>query len=872
MNCPKCGVKNRETAAFCLSCGFNLSASQSYAPPSESMDKSVTDPEDDNRAKATAPISLQNGRYKLKNKIGSGGMGCVFLADDTRMKCRVVVKEMFNMSVDPEENAYMEKRFQEEARTLFKLKHPYLPKVTDFFTENNNMYMIMEYVEGENFETVIEKRKDKQISLEEFNAWMAESIDILSYLHNLEPPVIHRDIKPANLMLTRKEKVFLVDFGVARSIGEGTKTHTRVGTFGFASPEHYSGRFTLASDIYSLGATFHYLLSGDDPQDRDPFDYPPLSRFRSDVPSNLQKIIDKMLARNKNDRYENLEEVKKDFQEYLSAEMKTESKKTGDMSAETGEMKHAKKTGEIKDEIDISTLPVEEVISPEIIQKVEEGKKVRATQMVPSSAVKQPEKARETKKPANKPANKPYTPMVLIVILMLLIAGFFGLKGLFKGSSDPKNIAVETQTPDAEPSITTSVKPVTSPGFDKPLIVPSPVRTEAESNAASSVEEGDRQLHSGNYDQAIKLYNAALKLDNRLIPAYLGKARALAKKKEFELSYEEITKAIDISPDNHDIYITRGDISDEKGNIGIALDDYDKAVSAAPDNAEAYIKRGKANVKMTFRDKALEDFNMALGLAPENGMAYVARGHYYKSGKEYDEAIKDYENALRFDDSKPAAITGIGDVHLEKGEYDKAFEYFNKALEVDPNFAEAINNRGICYYHREDYKQAITEFNRAIKLDGNVADYYYNRARTYQEIGENQKAVTDFDNAISLSPDEAEAYAYRGQSYYEMGKSDKAISDFEESMKLNPDLPEAHNNMGVILLDRGDLEKATQSFSKAIKLKPDYTLAYFHRAESYFARFEYEKARNDWAKVISLAPGSNLSKTAKARIQELKKM
>lgn len=868
MNCPKCGVKNRNTAAFCLSCGFNLTASQSYTPPKTSSEPAVTavtDPED--QGMATAPISLQNGRYKLKNKIGSGGMGCVFLATDTRMKCQVVVKEMFNMSVDPDENAYMEKRFQEEARTLFKLKHPYLPKVTDFFTENNNMYMIMEYVEGENFETVIEKRKDNRISMDEFNAWMSESIDILLYLHNLEPPVIHRDIKPANLMLTSKGKVFLVDFGVARSIGEGTKTHTRVGTFGFASPEHYSGRFTLASDIYSLGATFHYLLSGDDPQGRDPFDYPPLSKFRPDIPDNLQKIFDRMLARNKNERYENLQELKKDFEEYLSGGKKINSKKTADMPAETGKMKQAKKTGDMEDEMNISTLPVEETIPPERIRQVDEESKIDRTLKVAADVVKQPEKARETKK-ITKKSN---APMVIIIVLLLLAAGFFGLKGMFKDSSNPPPVVLETQTPELKPSREPSTSPAASPVIDQPLIVTSPQKP-AGDNAASSVEEGDRQLNLGNYDQAMKFYNEAIKYDSRFIPAYLGKARALAKKKEYELAYEEITKAIGIDPNNPDIYITRGDISDGKGNIGIALDDYDKAVSVAPENVTAYIKRGKANIKMTFRDKALEDFNMALKLAPENGKAYVARGEYYKSGKEYGQAIKDYENALRFEDSKPAAYSAIGDVYLEQGENDKAFEYFNKALELDSHYAEAINNRGICYYNREEYKQAISEFNKAIELEKSISDYFYNRARAFQEIGENQNAIKDFNEAISLNPEEAVVYAYRGQSYYELGKSNEAVSDFEKSMKLNPGLPEAHNNMGVIYLDKGDLQKATQSFSKAIQLKPDYTLAYFHRAESYFARFEYDKARKDWEKVISLAPDSNLSKTATTRIQELEKM
>lgn len=337
MVCPFCGAKNREQASFCISCGRKLTtkanslqtqgvtgARTTMKPAPSTLhysSSSVTAKVLSQGTKAGTPSvslniqSLRQGRYNIIRQLGEGGMGRVFLARDTALEYPVVVKEMLPQFTNRQQKEYMEKRFKEEAKLLFRLKHLSLPRVTDFFMENGSSYLIMEYVEGKNLEDTVKSRKDKKISTDECLDWMKATLEILKYLHNQNPPIIHRDIKPANIMLTRNDQIYLVDFGVARTVGSGTFTH--VGTPGFASLDHYTGKICESSDLYSLGATFHYLLSADDPRNRKDFDFPPLNTYRNDLPDGLQLIFSKMLAMNKDDRYVSAEEVLKDLDDMV---------------------------------------------------------------------------------------------------------------------------------------------------------------------------------------------------------------------------------------------------------------------------------------------------------------------------------------------------------------------------------------------------------------------------------------------------------------------------------------------------------------------------------------------------------------------------
>jgi len=325
MFCPKCGSKNRDTASFCIFCGHNLSEEKTIVNAKMTKDSSLATP-------AVATIgagSVLDGRYIITRQLAAGGMGKLWLADDKKMSFPVVIKEMIQASLSEKKLKYIIKRFKQEARLLFRLKHKSLPRVVDFFNWENNFYMIMEYVEGKNLSEILGEKPNGRFEVSECFILMARVLDIIIYLHNQDPPIIHRDIKPGNIMLAANGEVLLVDFGLARPLEEGKEGTARVGTHGFASPEHHTGKFHKSSDLYSFGATFHYILSGEDPRKRMPFIFPPLSDYRDDVPAGLQNITERLLKLKYRNRYQRAEEVSKDMEKIKKECLRVPHKKNG---------------------------------------------------------------------------------------------------------------------------------------------------------------------------------------------------------------------------------------------------------------------------------------------------------------------------------------------------------------------------------------------------------------------------------------------------------------------------------------------------------------------------------------------------------------
>lgn len=316
MICPICGTKNKEDAVRCSKCNLIL-------VPNKVREKMEAAAKTENVKKASSyavPHSLSDGRYLIVKKLGAGGMSRVLLARDKKMDCYVVIKELlpFFEFDDLNEADYLENRFMCEAKLLYRLDDKGLPKVMDYFAEQERLYFVMQFIDGQTLADYVAKKENNQISLEECFKWMKDIIDILIYLHNQNPPILHRDVKPHNIMLDKTGKIFLVDFGIAREVKGTSSTGTSVGTYGYASPEHFTGKYEISSDLYCLGATFHMLLSGEDPRERPPFKFYPLSNYRNDIPPRLEEIFDRMVEMDTKKRYQTTKALKADLISFIT--------------------------------------------------------------------------------------------------------------------------------------------------------------------------------------------------------------------------------------------------------------------------------------------------------------------------------------------------------------------------------------------------------------------------------------------------------------------------------------------------------------------------------------------------------------------------
>ena len=257
-------------------------------------------------------------RYRLTNIVGQGGMGNVYRAEDLRLPGRLcAIKEVRpDPLATPEVRDQARDQFLQEASILAQLDHPNLPKVSDYFTEEGNEYLVMDYVPGDDLQQLLRasSAEERMLGEETVLAWADQIIDALAYLHKQDPPVLHRDIKPSNIKLTPDNRIKLVDFGLvklmapneARTItvlqGKGTALYTPLEQYG-GEGSHTDAR----TDIYALGATLYHLLTGYPPPDAkvrflNPSSLRPPEMLNPDVEHHVSEAILWAMAMHPNDR------------------------------------------------------------------------------------------------------------------------------------------------------------------------------------------------------------------------------------------------------------------------------------------------------------------------------------------------------------------------------------------------------------------------------------------------------------------------------------------------------------------------------------------------------------------------------------------
>jgi serine/threonine protein kinase len=236
-------------------------------------------------------------------------MGTIYLAQDTRFSTRnCAVKEMLDTFTSPIERADAVRRFEHESDILAALQHPNIISVFDRFTEGQRHYLVMPFIKGRSLEEHLVELGG-YASEAKVIEWTLCICDVLEYLHSQQPPIIYRDLKPSNIMVTDTGRLILIDFGIARNFVPRAQG-TMIGTPGYAPPEQWQGMAEPRSDLYSLGATMHHLLTGIDPRSRPPFVFDPVRNIKPALSSSIEQIIDKLLQMRADQRYPNTTALK----------------------------------------------------------------------------------------------------------------------------------------------------------------------------------------------------------------------------------------------------------------------------------------------------------------------------------------------------------------------------------------------------------------------------------------------------------------------------------------------------------------------------------------------------------------------------------
>ena len=253
--------------------------------------------------------SLLDGKYKILNKIGQGGMSVVYLAMNEKANKQWAIKEMRKEKNKNYE--IMKQSLITETNLLKELKHPYLPSIADIIENDDTIIIVMDYVEGRPLSDILSE--EGVIEEDKVADYAIQLCDVLDYLHSQNPPIIYRDLKPANIMLRPDGKITLIDFGTARKYNyDSVSDTTCLGTIGYAAPEQFAGetlRQTDArTDIYNLGATMYHLLTGVNPSEP-PYELYPIRRWDESLSNGLEKIILRATRKDPDKRFNDCKEM-----------------------------------------------------------------------------------------------------------------------------------------------------------------------------------------------------------------------------------------------------------------------------------------------------------------------------------------------------------------------------------------------------------------------------------------------------------------------------------------------------------------------------------------------------------------------------------
>ncbi len=310
--CSNCGAPNSPDAAACFRCSASFKITRPLPPQ-------LLEPNDLTPAPIIAhlvPGQLLENRYRILCQVGMGGFGAVYKAEDVQQQHRLVaVKEIGLSGLSPQQVIEATDAFNREVLLLSDLKNASIPRIYAHYTDPEHWYVVMDFIEGETLEEYRLKAPGACLPLERVLVIGIQLCAVLHYLHDNQPPIIFRDVKPSNIMCTADDRLYLIDFGVARYFRPGKSRDTiAFGSPGFAPPEQYGkAQTTPRSDIYSMGVMLYQLLTGVDPS-LTPFRFIDLRVMDASLPAALDSLVMQMLEMEVDKRPASMDIVRQELQ------------------------------------------------------------------------------------------------------------------------------------------------------------------------------------------------------------------------------------------------------------------------------------------------------------------------------------------------------------------------------------------------------------------------------------------------------------------------------------------------------------------------------------------------------------------------------
>ena len=681
-----------------------------------------------NQCKNAVPV-LQNdselmlgktlrGRYQIIRQLGSGGFSTTFVAKDLDLPGQplCVVKQLKSNDSDPSLLQTVRRLFDTEAQVLYRLgRHDQIPQLYAHFEENQEFYLVQEYVEGEDISQ--ELLTDKILNESQIIDFLQDVLGILAFVH--EQDVIHRDIKPSNLIRRQKDgKIVLIDFGAVKEIrslvlhsGEQMTGTILIGSSGYMPSEQLKGKPRFNSDIYAVGVTAIQLLTGVSPDkfEEDLESGEIIWRNQISISNELARILDKMVRSHFKDRYQSVKELLFDLDKLRNY------------------------TGAV-------------------------------TQILPSAD--------------NKYIYfKKYFYILILLLTAGLCFGmakfwnYVHSKNAVISSSkvDITPIFV-SQNNQAIKLLKQGKTLIELQRYEEAINIIDQSLHFDPKYPESWVRRGQALSKLQKYEEAQKSYEEALKIQEDYSLAWYERGLTLEKLNRYELAQESLMKAIEIQPNYPEAWYNLGKIQSQEKRYKEAYFSFNKATEIKPDYSDAWYRLGVVLNKIKQPKKALTALNKALEIENNHIEAWIEYGSTLTELKQYEEAFVSFNQALEINAESADAWQERGYILGELKRYDEAIASLDKAIQIKPDYAEAWYHRGVILGQMNNNDEAIASLDKATQIKPDYHAAWYQRGLILEKQQKIAEAIEAYNKSIQIWPANQEAIANRKRLQRKLGR------------------------------------------------------------------------------------------------------
>jgi serine/threonine protein kinase/tetratricopeptide (TPR) repeat protein len=739
-------------------------------------------------------VATSLAKYKFIEKLGAGGMGEVYKAEDQVLRRPVAIKLI---SKDAEESLALSMRFLREARAASAVRHPNIVTIFEIGETDEQAYIVMEYVQGQTLRQLIAQGELTWESVLDISRQICRG---LSAAHSVK--IIHRDIKPENIILSEYGQVKLLDFGLAKAFEQRrdditviqslTESGAVVGTLSYMSPEQLRGEpLDERTDIFSFGVLLYEMITGKHPfAGSNRFDVAAailkdrpqeIGQTPSDFPRGIAQPVARCLEKDRARRYPSFSALELELNALSSAATETTAYITpNDKPVVVGPQEGF---------AHYTTSPHVSTNPP------------RTIMVLPIEMV-------------NSEAEAAYIGIGLAHAIRTNLAKIGGFSVLSKTASagriDKAGAGARELARELGANILLEGEVISSGNKTEAMLRLTEVETGRVMWGGQYRRDSDDLF--GLHDVVCEAVAAALKID------LSGEVR------------DRVRRPPTANAEAFDFYskgrafVERFDI---EANVDYAIQMFDEAVKldqgfalAHAGLCEAYWRKYLETRDDFWVNKAVGAGDRALVLDPHQAEVHVSLGVVYSGIGKTDAAIVEFERALEIEPMNNDAYRWLGRCYQRKGDITLAIKNFGKAIELRPAYWENYYRLGICYYIFGRYSDAAEQFRHLISIQPDSYQGYDKLGGINILLGRYEEAVSMHKRAIEVNP-HYESYSNLGTAFFYLGRYDEAVTAYETAVKLNPRDDIMRRNLGDAYLKMGKNGEAEREFSCAVELIKD---------------------------------------------------